>query len=71
MTPAERRALVMKPFPIVTRHTTCYPWAGRLIGEETVDEKLKRLGKLPTQDIELMSFEMVDEYLTLVEEVIL
>lgn len=41
MTPAARRALITRPFPVVHVQAHSYPWAGRLIGDRlTLEEEL-------------------------------
>lgn len=42
MTPAERRILVLQPFPVVTRHTTSYPHAGTLIDRDADPNSTKQ-----------------------------
>lgn len=42
MTAAERRALVMKPFPVVRRMTSSYPWSGTLIEHDPDSNSLKK-----------------------------
>ncbi len=46
MTAAERRRLILAPFPTVHYYPSPYPWAGALVGEKTPDPQriLKRIG---------------------------
>lgn len=42
MTPAERRALINRPFPVVRTLTTSYPHAGTLIVRDPDTNTLKK-----------------------------
>lgn len=40
MTAAARRTLIERPFPVVRRFGTSYPWAGALIANPSLEEHL-------------------------------
>ncbi len=46
MTAEERHLLALAPFTIITRRCRTYQWAGMLIREESIEDRLRRAGRL-------------------------